>query len=60
MPFAELLWYQCDHISTLQELTNQQGEIVWRAQHKGIQSLLRNVAAAQLIGNDFVRKEVAR
>ncbi|WP_189396405.1 RHS domain-containing protein, partial [Pseudomonas laurentiana] len=23
-----------DHFSTPQELTNQQGEIVWRAQHK--------------------------
>ena len=33
-PFSELLWYQCDHLGTPQELTNQQGEIVWRAQHK--------------------------
>lgn len=32
--FTELLWYQCDHLGTPQELTNQQGEIVWRAQHK--------------------------
>ncbi|WP_409279593.1 RHS repeat domain-containing protein, partial [Pseudomonas defluvii] len=32
--FSELLWYQCDHLGTPQELTNQQGEIVWRAQHK--------------------------
>ncbi|WP_083199825.1 RHS domain-containing protein [Pseudomonas defluvii] len=49
-----------DLLGTPQELTNQQGEIVWRAQHKGIQSLLRDVAAAQLIGNNFVRKGVAR
>ncbi|AZE26034.1 RHS repeat-associated core domain-containing protein [Pseudomonas chlororaphis] len=33
-PIDVLSWYQCDHLGTPQELTNQNGEIVWSAQYK--------------------------
>jgi RHS repeat-associated protein len=33
-PIDELSWYQCDHLGTPQELTDQRGEIVWSAQYK--------------------------
>ncbi|WP_240669537.1 RHS domain-containing protein [Achromobacter spanius] len=29
-----LVWYQCDHLGTPQELTDAQGEIVWSAQYR--------------------------
>ncbi|WP_277953331.1 RHS repeat-associated core domain-containing protein [Pseudomonas sp. TH08] len=29
-----LTWYQCDHLGTPQELTDQNGDLVWRAQYK--------------------------
>ncbi|WP_435037383.1 RHS repeat-associated core domain-containing protein [Pseudomonas neuropathica] len=29
-----LAWYQCDHLGTPQELTDQHGELVWRAQYR--------------------------
>ncbi|MGV6953158.1 RHS repeat-associated core domain-containing protein [Pseudomonas chlororaphis] len=33
-PIDVLSWYQCDHLGTPQELTDQRGEIVWSAQYK--------------------------
>ncbi|MBX8553941.1 RHS domain-containing protein, partial [Pseudomonas cichorii] len=32
--FDALAWYQCDHLGTPQELTDQDGEIAWSAQYK--------------------------
>jgi RHS repeat-associated protein len=32
-PFDVLMWYQCDHLGTPQELTDQNGEVVWSAQY---------------------------
>jgi len=29
-----LTWYQCDHLGTPQELTDQMGEVAWSAQYK--------------------------
>lgn len=34
LPIDALSWYQCDHLGTPQELTDQNGEIAWRAQYK--------------------------
>lgn len=33
-PFDVLAWYQCDHLGTPQELTDQNGDIAWSAQYK--------------------------
>ncbi|PKA73057.1 RHS repeat-associated protein [Pseudomonas baetica] len=33
-PFDVLAWYQCDHLGTPQELTDQQGDIAWSAHYK--------------------------
>ncbi|MCP1445073.1 hypothetical protein J3D54_004205 [Pseudomonas sp. GGS8] len=33
-PFDVLAWYQCDHLGTPLELTDQNGDIVWSAQYK--------------------------
>ncbi|MCU0070069.1 RHS domain-containing protein [Pseudomonas koreensis] len=33
-PFDALAWYQCDHLGTPQELTDQHANIVWSAQYK--------------------------
>lgn len=33
-PFDALAWYQCDHLGTPLELTDQDGEIAWSAQYK--------------------------
>jgi RHS repeat-associated protein len=33
-PFDLLAWYQCDHLGTPQELTDQNGDIVWSAHYK--------------------------
>jgi hypothetical protein len=33
-PFDAVAWYQCDHLGTPQELTDQQGEMAWSAQYK--------------------------
>ncbi|MDN3222573.1 RHS repeat-associated core domain-containing protein [Pseudomonas nunensis] len=33
-PFDAIAWYQCDHLGTPQELTDQQGEMAWSAQYK--------------------------
>ncbi|KAF2393248.1 RHS repeat-associated core domain-containing protein [Pseudomonas frederiksbergensis] len=33
-PFDALFWYQCDHLGTPQELTDQQGNIAWSAHYK--------------------------
>lgn len=33
-PLDVLAWYQCDHLGTPQELTDQQGDIAWSAQYK--------------------------
>lgn len=33
-PFDTLAWYQCDHLGTPQELTDQNGDIAWSAQYK--------------------------
>ncbi|WP_312933470.1 RHS repeat-associated core domain-containing protein [Pseudomonas sp.] len=32
--FDALVWYQCDHLGTPQELTDLQGDVVWSAQYK--------------------------
>ncbi|WP_372852879.1 RHS repeat domain-containing protein [Pseudomonas protegens] len=34
MEIDALAWYQCDHLGTPQELTDQTGEVVWSAQYK--------------------------
>jgi RHS repeat-associated protein len=34
LPFDALAWYQCDHLGTPQELTDQQGNMAWSAQYK--------------------------
>ncbi|MEB0223002.1 RHS repeat-associated core domain-containing protein [Pseudomonas sp. 10S4] len=33
-PVDVLTWYQCDHLGTPQELTDQNGEVAWSAQYK--------------------------
>jgi RHS repeat-associated protein len=33
-PIDVLAWYQCDHLGTPQELTDQNGETAWSAQYK--------------------------
>ncbi len=33
-PIDVLTWYQCDHLGTPQELTDQNGEVAWSAQYK--------------------------
>ncbi|WP_259740100.1 RHS repeat-associated core domain-containing protein [Pseudomonas brassicacearum] len=33
-PFDVLAWYQCDHLGTPQELTDQNGDVAWSAQYK--------------------------
>ncbi|WP_296227819.1 RHS repeat-associated core domain-containing protein [Ralstonia sp. UBA689] len=33
-PFDSLAWYQCDHLGTPQELTDEQGDIAWSAHYK--------------------------
>ncbi|WP_426203948.1 RHS repeat-associated core domain-containing protein [Pseudomonas sp. TWP3-1] len=33
-PIDMLTWYQCDHLGTPQELTDQKGEVAWSAQYK--------------------------
>jgi len=33
-PFDALAWYQCDHLGTPQELTDQMGNIAWSAHYK--------------------------
>ncbi len=33
-PIDVLTWYQCDHLGTPQELTDQNGDVVWSAQYK--------------------------
>jgi RHS repeat-associated protein len=33
-PFDVLAWYQCDHLGTPQELTDQKGDIAWSAHYK--------------------------
>lgn len=33
-PFDAIAWYQCDHLGTPQELTDETGEIAWSAQYK--------------------------
>ncbi|WP_445262666.1 RHS repeat-associated core domain-containing protein [Pseudomonas sp. EL_65y_Pfl2_R96] len=33
-PFDAIAWYQCDHLGTPQELTDQQGEMAWSAQYR--------------------------
>ncbi|POA50374.1 type IV secretion protein Rhs [Pseudomonas sp. MPR-ANC1] len=33
-PFDAVLWYQCDHLGTPQELTDESGNIAWSAQYK--------------------------
>ena len=32
--FDAILWYQCDHLGTPMELTDQNGEVAWTAQYK--------------------------
>ncbi|WP_242208277.1 MULTISPECIES: RHS repeat-associated core domain-containing protein [unclassified Pseudomonas] len=33
-PFEALAWYQCDHLGTPLELTDQDGQVAWSAQYK--------------------------
>jgi RHS repeat-associated protein len=33
-PFDVLAWYQCDHLGTPQELTDQNGDVAWTGQYK--------------------------
>ena len=33
-PFDSLAWYQCDHLGTPQELTDEHGDVVWSAEYK--------------------------
>nr|WP_276554525.1 RHS repeat-associated core domain-containing protein [Pseudomonas peradeniyensis] len=33
-PFAALAWYQCDHLGTPMELTDENGQIAWRGVYK--------------------------
>ncbi|WP_123585339.1 RHS repeat-associated core domain-containing protein [Pseudomonas brassicacearum] len=33
-PFDVVAWYQCDHLGTPQELTDQNGDVAWSAQYK--------------------------
>ncbi|MGN8063966.1 RHS repeat-associated core domain-containing protein, partial [Ralstonia sp. 22111] len=48
-PFDSLAWYQCDHLGTPQELTDQTGEIAWSANYKAW-------GAAQEVISDAARK----
>ncbi|WP_232040129.1 RHS repeat-associated core domain-containing protein [Ralstonia wenshanensis] len=48
-PFDSLAWYQCDHLGTPQELTDQTGEIAWSAHYKAW-------GAAQEVITDAARK----
>ncbi|WP_454725509.1 MULTISPECIES: RHS repeat-associated core domain-containing protein [Cupriavidus] len=33
-PIGALAWYQCDHLGTPQELTDQRGQIAWSAEYR--------------------------
>ncbi|WP_025113504.1 RHS repeat-associated core domain-containing protein [Pseudomonas sp. H1h] len=48
--FDALLWYQCDHLGTPQELTDTEGNLAWSAQYKawGQAQELRSEWAQQL------------
>ncbi|WP_134928951.1 RHS repeat domain-containing protein, partial [Pseudomonas protegens] len=49
-----LAWYQCDHLGTPHELTDQTGEVVWSAQYKawgGIKEERSSNALQQGIAN---------
>lgn len=48
-PFDAIAWYHCDHLGTPQELTDEQGEVVWTAQYTawGEAREERSVRAAQ-------------
>ncbi|WP_370459367.1 RHS repeat domain-containing protein [Cupriavidus sp. SW-Y-13] len=48
-PFDAMAWYQCDHLGTPQELTDETGEIAWSAQYKAW-------GAAQGVISDAARK----
>ncbi|MFJ4143422.1 RHS repeat-associated core domain-containing protein [Pseudomonas sp. NPDC089734] len=50
-PFDALAWYQCDHLGTPQELTDQHGEIAWSAQYKAWGEIKeQRSASAQQLG----------
>ncbi|WP_370872665.1 RHS domain-containing protein [Pseudomonas sp. FP2196] len=33
-PIDVISWYQCDHLGTPLEMTDQNGDVVWSAQYK--------------------------
>ncbi|MFJ4145820.1 RHS repeat-associated core domain-containing protein, partial [Pseudomonas sp. NPDC089734] len=50
-PFDALAWYQCDHLGTPQELTDQHGDIAWSAQYKAWGEIKeQRSASAQQLG----------
>ncbi|WP_160474152.1 RHS repeat-associated core domain-containing protein [Cupriavidus sp. SW-Y-13] len=48
-PFDAMAWYQCDHLGTPQELTDETGGIAWSVQYKAW-------GAAQAVISDAARK----
>ncbi|WP_316156539.1 RHS repeat-associated core domain-containing protein [Cupriavidus sp. BIC8F] len=53
-PFDALAWYQCDHLGTPQELTDEAGELAWSVQYKAwgaAQEVISNAARKAGIQN---------
>lgn len=44
--FDAIAWYQCDHLGTPQELTDQQGDMAWSAQYKAWGSAIEQLSPA--------------
>ncbi|VWC43313.1 YD repeat-containing protein [Burkholderia lata] len=53
-PINSLAWYQCDHLGTPQELTDEHSEIAWSAEYRAwgvAQEVIRKASGKALIAN---------
>ena len=53
-PITSLAWYQCDHLGTPQELTDEHSEIAWSAEYRAwgvAQEAIRKASGKALIAN---------
>ncbi|VWC04506.1 YD repeat-containing protein [Burkholderia lata] len=53
-PINSLAWYQCDHLGTPQELTDEHSEIAWSAEYRAwgvAQEVIRKALGKALIAN---------